>query len=555
MLVRCGDSSQLEHLPILCNTGMGGVFSNVRENLRHGYAKFAERPAKERPIAICGSGPSLSDTLEQIRAMQKRGTFILALNGVGKYLSQQGIKPDALAMVDPRPDNADFVEEAWAPEAWLASQCAPAVVAKAESVGMRVVLWHPGVPGIKAHIPAVDTVRMGGGYTIGLCAMSCAFVEGFRELHLFGFDSSHREEKGHAFRQDRNADDELVDAVIDSRLFTCSTTMAAQASLFLEFSSHLLNDGCELHVHGEGLLPTMWRVEQRKKQTRILQAVYDLGVSPPTFDIVAFLAEAERYRIAHDFDQIDVCIQPGPMHGFRNDNLPPDVETREAMLWRVCVPLARALPSVRNVAALKERAPLAGDVFPEGWKDDAPVSHYGASYMHGAVPMFKASTYSRRRVPNIPYATITLRQSSYWPERNSNIAAWKTAARWLWEQQIWPVLIPDAEADSQDTGWTGEFRPDAALDLDTRLALYECAEMNYGVSNGPTSILPFLDAPYTLFRGFNEACPSTSEAFLASHGVDKTTQFSTHGKDVWLSDSVENVLSELQPLKRKERTS
>lgn len=550
MLIRCDDSPQLSPLTLLCNTGAGGVFSNVRENLKKGYRKFAEIKAHNRVIALSGSGPSLGDTLENIRAMQKRGAFILAMNGTGRFLYENGIKPDALAMVDPREENADFLQKAWAPEAWLASQCHPKVFEQAEKIGMKVVLWHPGVPEIQNHIPSKDSLRMGGGYTIGMCAMSCAYVAGFREMHLFGFDSSNREKKTHAFEQPMNVGyDEMVTAVVDNRIFECSVTMAAQASLFLDFTQHLLKDGVELHVHGDGLIPTLWAVEQRKKGLRILNAAYDLGLSPPTYDFISFLIEAERHRVKNNFDVIDLSFQPGPMNGFRSDQLPPDLKTRDGMLWRVCAGIARLLPSVRNIQVLKERAPVTGHVFPDGWGDMSPVSHYGTKYLRGGEPMLCASDYARAltgtKYPH-PYATITLRESSYWPQRNSNLDAWYEVARWLIGNGIETVFVPDAESEKPPHGIS--YAIDATYDVDLRAALYEGAVINLGVANGPMYLCPYLNARYLIFNINVESVHSSSKEFLLSHGVTSgdETVFGGNGKVIWEPDSAEAIIRQLQ---------
>lgn len=538
MLIRYGDESQLSHLTILCNTGDGGVFSNVRLNLARGYRKIAERKAGERPIAICASGPSLSGALESIRAMQKRGVFVLAMNGSARYLNENGIKPDAMAMVDPRPDNVQFVSEAWAAEAWLASQCHPDVTDTAEKAGMRVMLWHPGSPRMQENLPANDSLRIGGGITIGMCSMSLSYVAGFRELHMFGFDSSHTEGSGHAFPQPINANDELVDAVVDSRKFVCSVAMAKQASDFMEFTRELLKQGCELHVHGEGLIPSLWNSERKQKALRPLTAVYDLGVSPPSYDFISFLVEAERYRVANNFDVLDVAFQPGPMHGFRSDDLPPDAATREGMLWRVCVGISRLLPSVRNVAVLRTRMNIPGDVFPVGWSSESPVSHYGTVYLKGGEPMLRASEAARKWAEKTsPYATITLRHSSYWPTRNSNFLEWKKVAEWLKGNGIESVFIPDTEASGTP----------ASFDVDLRAALYEGAVINLGVANGPMYLLPYLKARYLIFNIGDGSTLTSSTEFLLSHGVTRgdETAFGGNGKAIWLPDTFENIVAQL----------
>lgn len=546
MLIRYGDSPQLSQFNITCNTGDAGLFSNVSENLRHGYPKFKQAPvALENAAVVCGSGPSLADTLENIRILQRHGARVFALNGAAKYLSQNGITVDVQILVDPRPANVDFVEEKWAAECWLASQCHPSVFQQCDAIGYPVLLWHPGVPGIPENVPSKNPLMIGGGITVGLSGLCLVFAAGHRELHLFGYDSSHRAGNGHAFTQDRNKTDQLVDCVVDSQKFVASLSMAAQAQEWGRVSKMLLDEGAEIHVHGDGLLPAMWRQDQRKKALRVLNAVYDLGVSPPTYDFISFLAEAERHRIANSFDQIDVYFQPGPMHGFRSDELPPGPAARKAMLWRICAGAARLLPSVKNIVMLEERAPVPGNIFPEGWTDETPVGRYGAFYQRDATQMLHASEYARQWASRYKgrYATITLREASYWPMRNSNIEAWYKVAQWLKAQGIEPLFIPDTESKRRGV----EIVPEAAYDIDLRAALYEGAVINLGVSNGPVWVLPFLDARYMIFNIIVEGSFTATAEFLLSHGISKGDEhaWGGNGRVVWKPDTFENIIAEL----------
>ena len=45
---------------------------------------------------------------------------------------------------------------------------------------------------------------IGGGTTVGLLAMSLAFLRGFRKIHLYGFDSCYRGDEHHAYAQNLN---------------------------------------------------------------------------------------------------------------------------------------------------------------------------------------------------------------------------------------------------------------------------------------------------------------------------------------------------------------
>src|SRR4051794_12305668 len=51
-------------------------------------------------------------------------------------------------------------------------------------------------------------------------------------------------------------------------------------------------------------------------------AYYDLSVSPPTFNAFDFLLAAELWRLEQGLDGLDVRVLPGPVEGFRADQLP-----------------------------------------------------------------------------------------------------------------------------------------------------------------------------------------------------------------------------------------
>jgi hypothetical protein len=108
-----------------------------------------------------------------------------------------------------------------------------------------------------------------------------------------------------------NDKDEIVRCAADSQVFYASMAMAGQAAGFKEMLDMLEAHDCKIQVYGEGLLPTMWRSWQREKAERILTAVYDLGVSPPTYDFLSFLIEAERHRRANGYTGSISYSSPG----------------------------------------------------------------------------------------------------------------------------------------------------------------------------------------------------------------------------------------------------
>ncbi len=559
MLIRYSDNpKQLTHTPLGCNTPEEGMLSNVRAACSLGLPEVSEVAAHEGIAVICGGGPSLTGSLESISAMQAKGAKIFALNNVARFLHANGIRPDYQVIVDPRPLNAGFVAARSSDERRLCAPVDPAVFEKARASGYPIRLWHAAIDELKRAIPQDNPLLISVTTTVGLSVLSLVHTLGFRDLQLFGYDSSHREGASHAYTQAANAADELVRCCVDSRAFTSSLAMASQASQFKHMCDMLAHFETKITVHGDGLVPALWRKWQREKAERTLTAVYDLGLSPPTYDFLAFLIEAERHRRAKGYTHIDLMFQPGPMHGFRDDDMAPDLKGREDMLWRVCAGMARLLPSVRNIALQKQRwSTPAQDIFPEGYKEDAPVSHYGVGFLKGGEPMLRATDAARHQVKmrfTRPYATITLREASYWPDRNSNKAAWREAAAWLKAQGIQVVVIPDTHG----TGLEGfqDFTP-ASFDIDLRAALYEGAVVNAGVLNGPMSLIPYLDARYLIIKVNVETAVATTTHFLASHGYEPGDDFGGDGRMIWKPDTAENIIAALQEFasQPKERTS
>jgi SAM-dependent methyltransferase len=95
---------------------------------------------------------------------------------------------------------------------------------------------------------------VGGGTTVGLSAMVLAYVLGYRKIHLYGYDSSYREDRSHAYYQ---FDPQSIPCVstVAGRSFHTSLAMAKQAELFPQLSDSLIDLGCLITLRGDGLLP------------------------------------------------------------------------------------------------------------------------------------------------------------------------------------------------------------------------------------------------------------------------------------------------------------
>lgn len=239
-------------IQILCNTDDSELFENVKVNSRFCKKWIAQVPEHEGHAVIVGGGPSVADHLDMIRKRHSLGQKIFALNGAAKFLNKNNIVPEYQVILDARPGNIDLLGKA--DEYLIASQCHPSLFEF--DAASNITTWHPAIDGINAHLPEYDGdyAMIGGGTTVGLSAMCLAYVMGYRKLHLFGYDCSHRNAMGHAYKQAMNDNDVLCKVTLNGKVFTSSLAMARQAELFPQVSDNLINLGCIITVDGDGLI-------------------------------------------------------------------------------------------------------------------------------------------------------------------------------------------------------------------------------------------------------------------------------------------------------------
>lgn len=244
-----------------CNTSTERIMDNIRRNseaIRTGWQKLEE--AHERTAILCGSGPSLADTLEEIRGMDGD---VFAMNGAASFLDRNGILPDFQVVMDAKPETVTVIGPA--KQHLFASQVDPECFHRMPSAK----LWHATHGDIAPEFPDYrdDYCLIGGAVSVGNAALVLAYAMGYRTIHCFGFDSSHRGGNGHAFHQKINDGDPTTVVEFQGREYIASFTMALQADYFLERAHALQNMGCKIEVHGSGLLPdrfNAYKTEQEK---------------------------------------------------------------------------------------------------------------------------------------------------------------------------------------------------------------------------------------------------------------------------------------------------
>jgi hypothetical protein len=282
---------------------------------------------------------------------------------------------------------------------------------------------------------------------------------------------------------------------------------------------------------------------RRGKVQAGLYAFYDLAVSPPSFDAVPFLIKAEIARREAGHPYVHVVIVPGLRGGFRMRSGHERNDLGAENLWwrlrNIVVPLCWLLPSCRavTVCASREEAlglwqQSAGSVFPDRYSVSVPlkvnlvVELTQAARRGDVIPSLAATPSARhyvrgwieREASERRVVSMTLRESSYGPGRNSNINEWAKFARSLDQKIYFPVILRDFERvlDPVPTDLSAfTFFSEPVWNVEIRAALYELCFLNLFVNNGP-QILGWFDERirYISFKMVTESYPSTTEEFI-----------------------------------------
>lgn len=253
-------------IDILPNTDESIILANIHANSRRDLPWVKSIDAHDGEAVIVGGGPSIKDDIEEIRWRASLGQKVFALNNAAQFLVAHDIYPDYQVIVDARPFNSRFL--GYAKHNLLASQCDPFVF---DTAGSNTSLWHAAdddVDKIEREFPDdyPAYAMITGGTTVGLSAMTLAYALGYRKLHLYGYDSSHRAGARHAYDQPENLAIPECKMSIYGRTFDTSLAMAHQAEVFPELCDILIDNGCLITVNGDGLIP--WIVREMPKHAK-----------------------------------------------------------------------------------------------------------------------------------------------------------------------------------------------------------------------------------------------------------------------------------------------
>jgi hypothetical protein len=244
-------------LDVVGNTEPDILLGNVQRSVKRSLPWFDFDKSPQGSVCLVGGGPSLVDTIDQLKIRHQNGAKVWAMNGSYDHLIGQGIISDVMVMLDARPENVRFVQN---PQQlttfYITSQCDDSIFDALE--GYKVVLVHANTPGVYElleHEKARPVHLMGGFTTVGILSLILAKLQGFERIFLFGMDSSYRDGEHHVYKQESNDNERVIDAMINDVTYKCAPWMAQQVTDFQNVVAGF--DDVTIEVCGDGLLHQM----------------------------------------------------------------------------------------------------------------------------------------------------------------------------------------------------------------------------------------------------------------------------------------------------------
>jgi len=305
-----------------------------------------------------------------------------------------------------------------------------------------------------------------------------------------------------------------------------------------------------------------------------LFAVYDLQVSPVSFDFSGFLVVAEQHRVDQELDHLYIVIVPPGDEEGHHDNKQFSVAHISWRMNNIILPLCELLTSYSGICICQTRQQAAGllstsasPTFPEHYSVEAPISrhHTGWSVLAGHlgqdIQKFRATdqarTYARRWIDahadGRKCVSLTLREAPFIPSRNSDLGVWGDFAGALLAEGFFPIVLRDIDTaldvPPPELEGIATF-PEGTFNLALRLGLYEECYINTFVANGPAQVCFYnknVHFLYNLTGDWLERKPS-SFGRMGIHEGETPPFLNKYQRWIWQHQSAEVLFEAYQEL-------
>ena len=252
-----GPRANTAWLPLKLESALANTDEDIARNIKHAlsleYTSFQQLVGKHQgAVAVVGSGPSLKANWQRLR---KFSGDIIACNAACQFLLAKGITPRYMFCFDADPLMLEFMTPHADITYLLASRCPPKAFDLIK--GCKLVIWHAnGDTELERLIREAGKFAepmVAGGTAAVTRAMVLAQAMGYKDIHLWGADSSFAKGDTHIRQSTTKERRMFVNA--GGRQFETAPWMARQVEDFKVLAPALCRQyGVRFAVHGDGLM-------------------------------------------------------------------------------------------------------------------------------------------------------------------------------------------------------------------------------------------------------------------------------------------------------------
>lgn len=244
--------------PALANSD-DHIAANIEAALAMDYTPYTQIARTQKgAVSVVGSGPSLKKNWQRLLKGPKD---ILACNAAYQFLLGKGIVPKYMMCFDADPLMLEFITPHPDVTFLIGSRCPPKTFELLK--GCKVIVWHAAgdkhIESLLQKHGKMDEPMVIGGTAAVTRSMVLAETLGYKEIHLWGCDSSFDDGETH-IRQSTTKERRVMVGVA-GKAFPTAPWMAQQAEDFKVLAPPLRDSfGVRFIVHGTGLIPYIARV-------------------------------------------------------------------------------------------------------------------------------------------------------------------------------------------------------------------------------------------------------------------------------------------------------
>lgn len=313
--------------------------------------------------------------------------------------------------------------------------------------------------------------------------------------------------------------------------------------------------------------------------------MYDLRVSPASYDLAVFLRSAEEARRAKGCSFMNlILVRNARNGGYREDGFRGELQNN-IFFYNVMIQMTALFPSVKDVHIVSPIDKIIDNVepdlvYPPDWTFDKPTAGHLQDRLVLSHPLIRsgfapedgitAPEYAvdyvksvlRHYIGNRKIVTITAREldrDDPAGKRSLNLPAWRDYAEWAFKSEAYiPIFVRDTHT-ALGNGRLSHFRefPEFSLNLHYRSALYQLSHINFFKVNGPLTLSMYNYRCKTIVFFTPDSHSSTSlDWYEKKQNMLPGDQFPCTNRScllVWADDNLSNIRAAQAELESRDK--